>query len=636
MTLTNGSPRPHPKSEFRVKSLSVVLGLAVVLTAAPLTPTPLPIATAAEASSNWSIAFDEAEVRDVLNEVLGNGLGVSFTVDPEVRGQISFRVQGRMSREQLLAALETTLAAHDIALVRTAGGYLVTPRAKAKAAAGAPAETPSKAGAGYRIEAVNVAYATPSEVVKAVSALMPAGVVVHIDDKLGFILIGGTPRELAAVREVIAIFDRSELQGSRIRYYELKNAPAETVAAEVQKIVQGSGATGLVVVPLKRMNSLVVMARSSANLDAAFTWIERLDAPSREERNSLWLYKAKNTSAEKLAKSLGAALDSGATEIGASPSTPAGGEAAPATPAGHAQAGEVKVSVDVDSNTLIIAAPASRWLQMQRILNELDAQPDQILIEATILEVTLNNDFRFGVDWSLIASGGGLTITSSSAANGSVSATFPGLSVTYITDDAKAAITALSSRTNVEVISSPKVLALNNRPATLQVGDQVPVASQTSQSTSSSGAPLIVNTEYKDTGVILKVIPRISGSDTVLIEVSQEVSAVARTTSSGIDSPTIQQRRVDSNLIVQEGQTVALGGLIATSKTAGASGPPLLQDIPLLGEVFKRTTKDGRRTELIVLISAKIIRSPSDADQLLADLTSGMAEIRARGLLDPR
>jgi general secretion pathway protein D len=618
-----------------VKNLSLVLGLAVVLAAAPLTPKLLPAASAAEVPRSWSIAFDEAEVRDVVNEVLGNSLGVSFTVDPEVRGQISFRVQGRMSREQLLAALETTLAAHDIALVRTSGGYLVTPRTKAKAAAGAPAETPSKAEAGYRIEAVNVAYATPSEVVKAVSALMPAGVVVHIDDKLGFILIGGTPRELAAVRDVISIFDRSELQGSRIRYYELKSAPAETVAAEVQKIVQGSGATGLVVVPLKRMNSLVVMARSSANLDAAFAWIERLDAPSREERNSLWLYKAKNTSAEKLAKSLGAALDSGATEIGG-PAPAADGQSAPAAPAGDAQAGEVKVSVDVDSNTLIIAAPASRWLQMLRILNELDAQPDQILIEATILEVTLNNDFRFGVDWSLIASGGGLTITSSSATNGSVSAAFPGLSITYMTDDAKAAITALSSRTNVEVISSPKVLALNNRPATLQVGDQVPVASQTSQSTSSSGAPLIVNTEYKDTGVILKVTPRISGSDTVLIEVSQEVSAVARTTSSGIDSPTIQQRRIDSNLIVQEGQTVALGGLIATSKTTGASGPPLLQDVPLLGEIFKRTTKDGRRTELIVLISARIIRSPSDADQLLLDLTSGMAEIRARGLLDAR
>eukprot|EP01030_Chromulinospumella_sphaerica_P010997 gene10997-10801_t len=302
-----------------------------------------PSAFAAEASRNWSIAFDEAEVRDVVNEVLGNSLGVSFTVDPEVRGQISFRVQGRMSREQLLAAFEATLAAHDIALVRTANGYLVTPRAKAKAAAGAPGGSSPKAVVGYRIEAVNVAYATPSEVVKAVSALMPPGVVVNVDDKLGFILIGGAPRELNAVRDIIGIFDRSELQGSRIRYYELKNAPAETVAAEVQRIVQGSGATGLVIVPLKRMNSLVVMARSPANLDAAFGWIERLDAPSREERNSLWLYKAKNTSAEKLAKSLGAALDSGATEIGASAAPAANGEAAPAQ-ASTGTAGEVKVS----------------------------------------------------------------------------------------------------------------------------------------------------------------------------------------------------------------------------------------------------------------------------------------------------
>lgn len=595
-------------------------------------------ALSAEVSRSWSITFDGAEVRDVANEVLGNNLGLSFTIDPEVRGQISFRVQGRMSREQLLAAFEATLAANDIALVRTSNGYLITPRGKAKIAAGPPVE--SRAGAGYRIEAINITYATPSEVVKAVSALLPPGSIVHVDDKLGFILVGGSSSDLASVRGILAIFDRSELQGSRVRYYELKNAPAETVAAEVQKVVQGSGASGLVVVPLKRMNSLVVMGRSPANLDIAMSWIERLDSPSREERNSLWIYKARNTSAEKLAKSLGAALDSGAAEMGGaapiqtSAPSPIGEGAVSSSPS--PAGGEVKVSVDIDSNTLIVAAPASRWLQIQRILNELDAQPDQIMIEASILEVTLNNDFRFGVDWSVIASGGGLTITSAATSNGSVGGVFPGLSITYMTDDAKAAITALSSRTNVEVVSAPKLLALNNRPATLQVGDQVPVASQTSQSTAGSNAPLVVTTEYKDTGVILKVTPRISGADTVLIEISQEVSAVARTTSSGIDSPTIQQRRIESSLIVREGQTVALGGLIGTSKSIGASGPPLLSDIPLLGEVFKRTTKDGRRTELIVLISADIIRSPADAELLLEDLTNGMAEMKARGLLDQR
>jgi len=621
-----------------------LLILLALLAGADLSPSQVLAASArTEPARSWSIAFDDAEVRDVANEVLGNALGLTFTIDPEVRGKVSFRVQGRMSREQLLAAFEATLTAQDIALVRTGATYHVTTRAKAKASAGAPGAPQGPSSSGYRIEAVTVSFATPSEVVKALSSLTRAGAVVHVDDKMGFILIGGTAGEIASIRDIIGIFDRSDLQGARIRYHELKNAPAETVAAEAQRIVQASGASGLVIVPLKRLNSLVVIGRSAASLDAAFAWIEKLDVPSREESNALWLYRAKNTSAEKLAKALESVITGGVFSMeGASeprPGQAAAGnqstsEPAPSSRTAPQQGGEVSISVDVDSNTLIIAAPASRWVQIQRILTELDARPEQIVIEATILEVTLNDDFRFGIDWSVISSGTGLTITSSGASNGSVSATFPGLAITYIDGDARAAITALSSRTNVEVVSSPKILALNNRPASLQIGDQVPVSTQTSQSTSTTNAPIIVSTEYRDTGVILKVTPRISGSKTVLIEVSQEVSSVVRTTSSGIDSPTIQQRRVESNLIVEEGQTVALGGIISTTKTVGGSGPPLLIDIPLVGELFKRTTKEGRRTELIILISATIVRSPQDADLILGDLTEGMTEIRARGLLE--
>jgi general secretion pathway protein D len=625
---------------FRILSAALV-ALAVGATAASATQdgAPVPVAPFAlcEAARTWTISFDDAEISDVANEVLGNALGLSFIIDPEVHGRMTFRVQGQMTRDQLLAAFEATLSLNDVALVRSGSQYVITPRAKAKTSATPPNAQGGKPGAGYQIEAVNLSYATPSEVVKAIAALTPAGVVLHVDDKLGFILIGGTSRELAAVRDVVGIFDRSDLQGARIRYYELKNAPADTVAAEVQKIIQGSGASGLVVIPLKRMNSLVVIGRSPANLDAAFSWIDKLDAPSREERTSLWLYPARNTSAEKLAKSLGTVVGTGSLEIsdaGAPPSP--GGSPPPAVQpaAGPADDTDVKIGVDVDSNTLLIAAPASRWIQLQRILTALDAQPDQVLIEATILEVTLGNDFRFGVDWSVLADGGQLTITSSGATNGGVAGIFPGLSITYIGNDARAAITALSSRTNVEVVSSPKVLAINNRAATLQIGDQVPVVSQTSRSSSTIDAPLVVTTEYRDTGVILKVTPRISGSKTVVIDISQEVSSVSKTTSSGIDSPTIQQRRIDTSLIVEEGQTAAVGGLISSTKSLGASGPPLVQDIPFLGELFKRTTKENRRTELIVLISAKIIRTPGDADLALSDLKDGMTEMRARGLLE--
>lgn len=583
-----------------------------------------------QAGSHWSISLEDVDIKEAANEVLGNALGLSFTVDSGVSGRVSFRVQGRMSRDQLFAAFEATLAPQDIVLVRTGQQILVTTRGKARTTAPPPRAAPS--GVGYRLEAVTLSYATPSEVVKGLNALGPQGVVVHVDDRLGFILLGGSPQELVNARDIIELFDRSDLQGARIHYRDLNHAPAETVAAEVERIIQASGATGLVVVPLKRLNSLIIIGRSPAAIKDALAWIDRLDTPSREEANTLWLYKAKHTSAEKLAKSLGAVLGVGALDMQST--APAAGEVgASAASARPADPSGIKVGVDIDSNTLIIAAPASAWVRIQKILNELDAPPDQVLIEATILEVTLSDDFRFGIDWSTIAENGRLTISSTANSNGSVGATYPGLSITFFDDDARAAVTALSSKTNVEVVSRPKLLAINNRSATLQVGDQVPVASQTSRSTSSADAPLVVNTEYRDTGIILRVTPRISGANTVLLEISQEVSSVARTTSSGIDSPTIQQRKLDSSLIIREGQTVAIGGLISTTRTDGATGTPLFQDIPLVGGLFKRTTKDGRRTELIILISATVVRSPADADLAREDILGGMSEVRARGLL---
>jgi general secretion pathway protein D len=208
------------------------------------------------------------------------------------------------------------------------------------------------------------------------------------------------------------------------------------------------------------------------------------------------------------------------------------------------------------------------------------------------------------------------------------------VSLTYINGGITAVVDALSARTDVEVVSAPKLVALNNQSATLQVGDQVPIVVQQSQGTVSAGAPLVVTTEYRDTGVILKIKPRINGEHSVLVNLSQEVSAVAPTTTSGIDSPTIQQRKFESSLALPEGITVALGGLISSVRSNDNVGVPLLSRVPIAGSLFKTNTKSGRRTELIVLLTAKIIRAGQASTADVEDLKRSMGEIRERGL-DP-
>jgi len=294
----------------------------------------------------------------------------------------------------------------------------------------------------------------------------------------------------------------------------------------------------------------------------------------------------------------------------------------------------IRAAVDKETNALLISAPAWRWVQLQRILAELDRPQAQVAIEATVLEVSLRNEFRLGVDWSVFADNDRLNVRLSGADNGGIAPVNPGFSVTFLGSDIQAAVSALGSRTNVEVVSAPKIVALDNRPARLQVGDEVPIITQASRSTADDNAPIVNSVAYRNSGVILSVTPRISGEDRVTVEVSQEVSSVVQTRSSGIDSPTIQQRRLESTLTLWDGGVVALGGLMSRTRDRGNSGIPGLKDVPGLGHLFRTSSRNEGRTELIVLLKVRIIRDQAGAAASMTDLASDLREIRARGMLD--
>ncbi|NMG66545.1 hypothetical protein GPA19_16485 [Azoarcus indigens] len=202
---------------------------------------------------------------------------------------------------------------------------------------------------------------------------------------------------------------------------------------------------------------------------------------------------------------------------------------------------------------------------------------------------------------------------------------FPGFSYVYSgRADARVVLNALQSKTEVRILSAPKLSVINNQKASLQVGDQVPIVTQTAQSTDSAGAPIISTVQMRDTGVILEVTPRVNDNGNVILDVMQEVSEVAQTTSSGIDSPTIQRRKIHSIVATRDGFTVALGGLIRESGGRGDSGVPLLKDIPVVGSVFKNNTVDPRRTELVVLLVPHVMRNQSETQAVVDALVDGL------------
>ncbi|WP_310540382.1 type II secretion system secretin GspD [Phenylobacterium sp.] len=607
-------------------AVAVGLSLSPLCTAQAATP-----ATQAE---SYTFAFENADITQVVQEVLGQ-VGVPYAIDPGVTGKVTFRIEQRLNREQLIAALEAVLSANGVALVRNGDQILVTPQAKAKGAAGIRRNVEGLGGGGYEVVAIPVSYAQPTEIARALEAISSSSSVLYTSDKLGLIVLGGSGSQLKSTIETLKVFDQNTFQDTRLRWFELTQAQASTVATELDKIIQASGIAGVSVAPLKRLNGVIVFARTAQALDEIGRWVRRLDAPGTEAASSLWVYHPRNSSAEALSRTLNSVLGfqgrgDGALATAPTSAIPAGASGSTAIATGTGD-DEVRIGLDKETNTLLVFAAPARWIQIQRILNEIDRPPLQVLIEASILEVTLGKDLQFGVDWSVISRD--LSVAAINNSVGAVVPRFPGLSVSYINDDIQAAVRALGSRTTLEVVSAPKIIVLDNRTARLQIGDQVPVIVQSSQSTAATNAALVSTVDYRSTGVILSVTPRVTGGDQIVLEVSQEVSSVGKTSTSGIDSPTIQQRRFESTLVLRNGGVVALGGLISTNRSFSRGGVPGLKEVPGIGALFRTQGQNDSRSELIVLLSAKILNDTASADRAMSDLQADMRELQSRGLL---
>jgi general secretion pathway protein D len=246
-----------------------------------------------------------------------------------------------------------------------------------------------------------------------------------------------------------------------------------------------------------------------------------------------------------------------------------------------------------------------------------DVMPTQVQIEVTIAEVTLNDQLKFGVRWFLQNNGSSVTFTD--AISGSVRSVFPGFSYALSLANVTAAINALNQVTDVNVISSPSLTVMDHKTAVLQIGDEVPITTGTAVSTIAAGAPIVSSVSYKDTGVILAMTPRINASGRILLDLEQEVSTVVPTTSSGIDSPTIRQRRIRTSVVVNNGEALALGGLIQNNQTLGRTQIPIVGDIPLIGNAFKSKDNQLNKTELIIVITPHLMRNLSEARMVTDD-----------------
>ena len=601
--------------------------------------------------------FPGADVRVVAKAVLGDLLHVPYTVAPGVANQITLVTPGGIARDSVLSAFENALRSAGLALVQQNGGFaiLTIENARALGVTGATSQ-------GYSSEIIRLQFINAEELKKLLDSVVP-GVVAAFDKDANAVTIAGTAGQRASAHDLIAQFDVNWLRSMSFAYYIPQRTDARLIVPELEKLINAPDAPtrGLVrLIAMEHLNGIIAVSAQKQYLEDVRRWIDVLDREGTNNEPKLFVYRVQNGRSRDLAKTLNAAFgrtDNSANGSAADPfasnttnNSPGanggtGGASGngPARPldsqnlggsggpngtsggfggangnAGPGRGPQVSITSDETNNAVIVFGSPREYAVVEDALRKLDVPPYQVLIEAAITEVSLNDNLKYGLQWNFTQ--GTSSFSQSDGTTATPVRSFPGFSYMLNTSDINAVLNALEQRTTLKVVSAPKLVVLNNQTAALQVGDQVPIQTQSSQSTVTGSAPVINSIEYRDTGVIFKVTPRVNAGGLVLLDIAQEVSDVSNRTISGISSPIISTRRIATTIAVQDGQVVTLGGLFRDSDTWQRNGLPLLSRIPVVGGLFGNHDKTKARTELLVLIKPHVLRSADDAREVTEDL----------------
>lgn len=678
-----------PKAPFPVNdgSLANAHPSAAAIYLGDTTP---PVRAAADAGADaagdgYDLNFENAPVTTVAKVILGDILGVGYTIDPRVQGTITLASGRPVSKADVLFVLENALRMSNVAMVRDKSGYRLIPAADATGGGFVDDEQATRAG--YGVSVVPLRYVSAQAILKLLDGFGVKPNSVRVDNARNLIIIQGTGPERRAAVETMLSFDGDWMRGQSVGVFPIRNSTPDPIVAELEKIMD-AGEGGLAQNMIKfqsvaRLNAILVVTRKPEYLKTVATWIKRLDDSDTAGIN-LKVYRLHYGSAKQVAGLLNEILvgrSAGGLDTAQSQITPgggvsiassggplsalsaqpptamaqagAGGATAAARPSGASGGGAVatttaptdqgaagggggafggrptesylpniRITPDIVNNSILVYASQETQRIVEQTLRQIDRPPMQVAIDATVAEVTLNDALNYGVQYFLNTHNVGLISTISTTATNAIGGVFPGLNL-FLGQSASmpnVVIDALHNVTEVRVLSNPSLVVLNNQAATLQVGSQVPISTGTATVLTANNT-VVSTIDYRNTGVILRVVPRVSANGNVIIDVEQETSNVTPG-SAGSLTPTISDRHVKSSISVASGQTVLLAGLISDETDRTRQGIPVLDKIPGIGDLFSQQNGTKVRTELIIFIRPTVIRDPVDARMVAEEMRS--------------
>jgi general secretion pathway protein D len=607
--------------------------------ATPLSSTTPPKLT----GENISINFEGIRLPAFINTVFGELLGVSFEIDSVVQQReqlVALRITEPLPPSEFYEVVRQVLRNYGLSVVYQNEIYRIVDTASTLQ--DLPKIVRSRALPTVPNEMRPIFYYAPLSAIPA--SLMQSFLNQSLKDRLQYqslplangLLLLGKAEDIEAAKETIAVLDQPALAG----FKSLRISPAfwsaerlgsqlvEVLAAEGYSVaIGGVSNSAIKVVPVRALNMIVVFCPDDTVMAHVLKWATELDQPGQTvETKAVFYHPVYNTKAEDIAEVIGELLGEGvgsltgprASSLATAPMTTAAGGAGAQTGTSNQdqRSGGVakKVIVDKSRNAIIFQGAAEEYAQFRSLADQMDRAPLEVMIEATVAEVTLKQGETLGLVLNYddgVAAATARSVIKSDA----------GLLVNLIRDAGQltGSLKALSDKNLVNILSSPRVVASSGKPAAIQIGTQVPII--TTQQTSPTGtvggtSALLQDIQYRNTGVQLAISPTINSNRRVELEIQQEVSEAQVNNVSDVQSPLILTRSISTTLSLDDGQTVLLGGLISENFSKTETGIPLLQDIPVLGNLFKSTGKGRNRTELIVLLTPYIIENAETANAL--------------------
>ncbi len=616
------------------------------------------LAEPARAGRTIVLNFDKVEVKEVARVVLGELLGVNYTVDPSISGTIDMKSTEPVPVSAALGILETVLKQNDASLVVDGTIYRILPEDQAPYFSPVPALVSDgrPIPPGYSVRVVPLNFIGAEEMAEILQPFTEESGVLRVDPERNLIVLAGMSRDLQQWLETVNTFDVDWFSGKSVGIFPLSEVSADNVIDELRAIfdrTEDAGPGVIEFLPIERLNAVMVIAVNGGLVERVQSWVDRLDRGSPSGRR-LFVYRMRNAKAADLAPVLQDLFSEGASfgvvpagggGTGLAPGLEAmtvstnpqmavstrlanGGPAVGPTPVFRSRTeGGVRIMANETQNTLLIMATPAEYRVLETALRDLDAPPLQVLVEATVAEVRLTEDLRYGVQYIFDTEifNEDVSVTLSNAASSAIASAFPGFSAVTGTP-VRGVLDALDSITDVNVISSPNLMVMDNQTATLTVGDEVPVAVQAQENALTDDNVIVNSIEFRSTGIIFEVTPRVTHSGAITMDIIQEVSNVAASATPTL-TPTISQRRIASSVVVASGETIVLGGLFSENGSKGSSGIPVLSRIPFVGWLFGQRTNNRSRTELVVLISPRIVRNDSDARAVTAEIRSRLRRL---------